>query len=285
MSKFARSALSSSLLFTLAVMLLSACGDKTVPPPPVTTPIAVNTPPVVAAPATTAEATVQFQANEAVGIARPEFEAALKSIVAQAKPGQVLEITGISYANEQGKPGEDLAKARAEAAGIFLMDSVPQEKISYVGEKSLLNTPEAPFGGVRFKWIDAPTTVVAAAPAPAPAPAPTPTPTPTSTGEVIVYFATGSARPQVSANQRAKLKAAVTAAQASGGKITVEGHTDALGNANSNQVLSEARAKTVKALLIQLGANADAVTTSGAGASKQIDEKLAAKNRRAEVRL
>ena len=75
------------------------------------------------------------------------------------------------------------------------------------------------------------------------------------------------------------------AAQASGGKINIEGHTDALGKAQYNQFLSEARANSVKALLIKLGANAESVIVSGAGASKPADEKRAAKNRRVEVYL
>lgn len=291
----------SALTLALCAGFLSACGEKAAAPTPAAAPAA-------SAPVAAADATVQFQKNEAVGIARPEFDATLKSIVEQGKPGQKLEITGISYANEQGKPGEDLGKARAEAAGIFFMDKVPPEQQVYAAEKSLLSAPEGQFGGVRFKWIDAPAAVAAApappaaapapvaqapvpapppipAPAPTPAPAPVPAPVapaaaPTVSGPVTLYFSSGSATPKLNAGARAQLKALATTSTA----ITVEGHTDASGNAERNLALSQARANAVKKILVRLGAKADSVTVSGAGSTKPVDEKVAAKNRRAEVR-
>ncbi len=292
-----------ALTLALCAGFLSACGEKTAAPSPATAPAAPAASTPAAAATTAADATVQFQKNEAVGIARPEFDATLKSVVEQGKPGQKLEITGISYANEQGKPGEDLGKARAEAAGIFFMDKVPPEQQIYAAEKSLLSAPEGQFGGVRFKWVDAPATVAAApaptaaaaapapvaqAPVPAPAPAPTPAPVPApaaaaapaASGPVTLYFSSGSTTPRLNAGARAQLKALAAASN----PITVEGHADAYGNAERNVALSQARAEAVKKILVRLGAKADSVAVSGAGSTKPADEKVASKNRRAEVR-
>jgi outer membrane protein OmpA-like peptidoglycan-associated protein len=70
-------------------------------------------------------------------------------------------------------------------------------------------------------------------------------------------------------------------------KFSIEGHTDNVGNAASNQKLSEARAKAVMDALIAKGVNPDNLTFIGYGASKPVaSNKTAAgraQNRRTEV--
>ena len=70
-------------------------------------------------------------------------------------------------------------------------------------------------------------------------------------------------------------------------KFSIEGHTDNVGNAASNQKLSEARAKAVMDALIAKGVNPENLTYKGYGASKPVaDNKTAegrAENRRTEV--
>jgi OOP family OmpA-OmpF porin len=72
-------------------------------------------------------------------------------------------------------------------------------------------------------------------------------------------------------------------------QITVTGHTDSTGAAESNQRLSERRAEAVKAYLVQKGVKADRVVTAGKGSSNPVaDNKTAdgrAKNRRVEIEL
>lgn len=71
--------------------------------------------------------------------------------------------------------------------------------------------------------------------------------------------------------------------------VRIEGHTDSVGTEEKNQVLSQARADRIKAILVEGGVSADRITTQGFGASKPIaDNKTKegrAKNRRVEIHL
>lgn len=69
-------------------------------------------------------------------------------------------------------------------------------------------------------------------------------------------------------------------------KFSVEGHTDATGNAASNQTLSEARSKAIVDKLVELGIAADRLASSGKGQNNPIADNSTdegrAKNRRVE---
>jgi OmpA-OmpF porin, OOP family len=72
-------------------------------------------------------------------------------------------------------------------------------------------------------------------------------------------------------------------------RIELGGHTDNVGNAKSNQILSEARANTVRTYLLSKGIDPNRVTAKGYGLSKPIaTNKTAegrAQNRRTEVTI
>lgn len=72
-------------------------------------------------------------------------------------------------------------------------------------------------------------------------------------------------------------------------KISVEGHTSNAGNAAANQVLSEQRAKAVKAYLETKGVAAERITATGYGPTRPINngksEAEQAENRRVELKL
>lgn len=69
-------------------------------------------------------------------------------------------------------------------------------------------------------------------------------------------------------------------------KFSVEGHTDATGNAASNQTLSEARSKAIVAKLVEMGIAADRLAAVGKGQNNPIADNATdegrAKNRRVE---
>lgn len=70
-------------------------------------------------------------------------------------------------------------------------------------------------------------------------------------------------------------------------KLTIEGHTDNVGNAAANRKLSEARAGAVKAWLVGKGVKADRLAAAGFGDTKPAadngTEEGRAKNRRVEL--
>lgn len=72
-------------------------------------------------------------------------------------------------------------------------------------------------------------------------------------------------------------------------KFSIEGHTDNVGTAASNQKLSEERASAVKGYLVSNGVAADRLTSSGFGQTKPMDSNATkagkANNRRVEVKL
>ena len=69
-------------------------------------------------------------------------------------------------------------------------------------------------------------------------------------------------------------------------KFEVQGHTDATGNAASNQTLSEKRAQAIVAKLVEMGISADRLTAVGKGQTSPIADNSSdegrAKNRRVE---
>ena len=70
-------------------------------------------------------------------------------------------------------------------------------------------------------------------------------------------------------------------------KLSVEGHTDNVGNPKSNKTLSEERAKSVVAAIIDHGISTERLSASGYGQDKPIADNATedgrAKNRRVEL--
>ncbi|HMK05301.1 MAG TPA: OmpA family protein [Ferruginibacter sp.] len=72
-------------------------------------------------------------------------------------------------------------------------------------------------------------------------------------------------------------------------RVEIQGHTDNVGTAKANQVLSEARANTVRAYVIMKGVDPLRVTAKGYGFSVPVAENTTAEgralNRRTEVKI
>ena len=101
-----------------------------------------------------------------------------------------------------------------------------------------------------------------------------------------LFFATGSAK--LLAKSSASLNNVVTILKDNPTyKVDIAGHTDNTGKADKNQLLSEARANSVKAFLVSKGVDEARLIAAGFGSDKQLaDNKTAAgrsKNRRVEM--
>lgn len=101
-------------------------------------------------------------------------------------------------------------------------------------------------------------------------------------------FATGSAALSAESVQEVDNLAAVLKAYTAL-KISVDGYTDSSGNADANKTLSQKRADSVKARLLQKGIEAARITAMGYGAANPIASNDTAegkaKNRRIEVKI
>jgi outer membrane protein OmpA-like peptidoglycan-associated protein len=99
-------------------------------------------------------------------------------------------------------------------------------------------------------------------------------------------FSTDSAEIEPSTRQVLDDVAGVMTAHA-GAKITIEGHTDNTGAADTNRQLSQARADASKRYLTEHGVNADRIETVGYGASRPIASNDTpegrSENRRTEI--
>ncbi|MBC7889442.1 MAG: OmpA family protein [Ferruginibacter sp.] len=103
-----------------------------------------------------------------------------------------------------------------------------------------------------------------------------------------IFFATGSAK--LLAKSNASLNNVVSILNENPGyKVDIDGHTDITGSPEKNQVLSEARANSVKTYLVSKGIAESRLIATGYGIDKPIaDNKTAAgrsKNRRVEMKL
>ena len=107
------------------------------------------------------------------------------------------------------------------------------------------------------------------------------------TAQTQIEFTSGSAA--ISPRSAPLLEALAKAARSCEGMIRVEGHTDAVGNAESNRALSEARASAVVAELVNRGFPRARLAAQGYGAEQPIADNATpagrARNRRIEFHV
>ncbi len=141
-----------------------------------------------------------------------------------------------------------------------------------------------------------------ASPAPAPAAAPLPEPSPPATApapkpaaperfssqEFMVFFTQSSSDIPIYAHEILDQAVALLKAHPEA-QAQLEGHSDSIGNAWINQVVSESRAAAVKNHLVSQGIAPARISTAGFGSEKPIDSNDTpegrAKNRRVLVRV
>ena len=98
-----------------------------------------------------------------------------------------------------------------------------------------------------------------------------------------IEFATGSAEVPEAARERLNLIAQVLAED--GRSVKVLGHTDNVGDAESNRVLSRQRAESVAAYLVAHGVDAGKLTADGAGQDKPVADNGTPEGRQRNRRI
>jgi outer membrane protein OmpA-like peptidoglycan-associated protein len=106
---------------------------------------------------------------------------------------------------------------------------------------------------------------------------------------VLIHFPYGSNRRVDDDAIDGYLSELASALQVSGGKVTLIGHTDNIGDPASNKAMSLDRAKHIRASLVKKGVSSKQVIVKGLGESKPIasndNPRGRYKNRRVEVRI
>ncbi|HSC88562.1 MAG TPA: OmpA family protein, partial [Polyangiaceae bacterium] len=104
-----------------------------------------------------------------------------------------------------------------------------------------------------------------------------------------VYFESGSSKIAERSQPMLSEMAHVIATRSELGVISIEGHTDSRGSDKANQKLSQSRAESVRAFLIEGGVDAGRLTATGYGEARPLvagaSADAHAKNRRVEFRF
>lgn len=106
---------------------------------------------------------------------------------------------------------------------------------------------------------------------------------------VEIHFPYNSVQKEENAAIDAYLNRLAEALRNSGGKVSIAGHTDGIGEASGNKALSLARAKNIRRILVAKGVDAKQITVAAYGESKRVasDDTPAGryKNRRVVIRV
>lgn len=165
------------------------------------------------------------------------------------------------------------------------------------GAATEARAPEASGGATE---PPAPTTTAAATPAPEPTQAPKPARTRVAANTSVeastddtrssarftkrIFFSNGSS--DLSARAKAKLVRNAKWLAGRENAIVIEGHASTTGNADANQALSEARARSVKEFLVEQGVADSRITSEGLGSAQpEYRPGTNGKNRRVVIKV
>jgi OmpA-OmpF porin, OOP family len=109
-----------------------------------------------------------------------------------------------------------------------------------------------------------------------------------ATGHVALYINFDTGKAEIKPDSKDTIDKVVSMLKGTPDlKVSIEGHTDNVGDAQKNKVLSEDRAKAVKEALVKAGIETERLTTAGFGQEKPIADNATdegkAKNRRVEL--
>ncbi len=191
-----------------------------------------------------------------------------------------LSVDGVGY---NLGAGMNVEVARGMSVGVF-----GRYDVAYMSPEPGTNADQRKWasGGLAFQYVFLPEERVAQAPPPPP-PAPPP---PTRRRIVLRGVNFDFDKSAIRADARPILDEAVaTLRNEPDIRISVEGHTDAIGTDAYNQKLSERRARAVADHLARGGISASRMTTEGFGESKPVASNASAdgraQNRRVELRI
>ncbi len=221
---------------------------------------------------------VDFQWSNAVPNTNEGFETLQQTITSGMTTDNILDITGYYYEEEFTPEGFDnMGFARAEQVRSLLGLDIPEDRIS-MHARLLSETDEVRTGyfeGFEYEWIE-------------------PEATAAETVEelndrIIIRFPFGSIEKEYSPEVDEYLDRLATRVQQTRERIRLTGHTDNVGQPQSNTELGQARADQIKRILVDKGIEAGLISTDTKGETQPVasnnTEEGRYENRRVEVRL
>lgn len=212
-----------------------------------------------------------YKYNSGDAITNEKWPAMKDEILGKLQENQFLEITGLYRSDEQNNTSfPDLGIARADAARQALgLDSTRVKLLSRLidGESDKTN----PFESCEFNYRIVSDNIIE------------------TEDKTVIRFPFNSTNKLNSKEVEDYLDNVAKRVIASGEKITLSGHTDNVGDDESNLKLGQRRADIVKNYLVSKGVNIAAITASSSGESQPIaDNNTDAgrqENRRTELQI
>lgn len=220
---------------------------------------------------------LDFKWSSDTAFTNPGFDEYKQGILAGMKDTNILEIVGLYYEGEPAPPGFDnMGLARAAKAKALFSPPVPDDRI--VLRARLIPAPDGPksgyFESAEINWAAGKTR-------------PTLDELP---DRIIIRFPFNSTQKDYDASVDEYLdKLGKRLKDNPNQKVSLTGHTDNVGEDESNRKLGERRAMAIRDFLIKKGANKDQITIDSKGETQPVasndTEEGRHDNRRVEVRL
>ncbi len=215
--------------------------------------------------------------SEKTIISDSKFPPFHSNIIAGNKEGRILEITGKYFDGETAPAGyDDMGRARAEAIWKERFPEIPATRIKFKSENSPMRdgVKTEPFTAASFNWVDAPVEtrkVIETA------------------NTALVYFEFNGTRGKLDQEVTNYLQKVAERLKGGTEKINITGHTDDIGEEQSNYNLGLRRARTVRDILIRNGVDASRISTFSKGETdpeeSNATETGRALNRRAFIEI
>ena len=234
--------------------------------------VKADIPDIVPSPATAdTRLAIDFSQNNSMAFTNQGYDDYRARILEGYKDGQILQITGDYYKAESAPEGFDnMGIARAAAIRDLLAPDIPADKIILKSNSISENSTTKYFSGHTYLWVSEQAKSVEEI-----------------DGCTTIRFEFNSAAGNLNAEIIASLDKIAERVRRTGEKITITGHTDDIGEADTNLDLARKRAMKIRQEFINRRILKDQISPNSKGAAEPIasndSERGRAENRRVEV--
>lgn len=223
---------------------------------------------------------IDFQWDNPKAFKNEGADEELKALAAGLKGNNILEVAGYYYEGEKVPPGfENMGFARAaQMKDLLVAAGIPADRIQ-TRARALQGGEDAKNGyfvGYEGTWkvVEQAAKVETVQ---------------ELNDRIIMRFPSGSIEKEYDKNVDDYLAKLAARIRQTGETVTLTGHTDNVGNADSNMKLGQARADAMKQLLVKKGAPSEQISTESKGQTQPTASNDTPKgrheNRRVELRL